>query len=123
MRSIRTKGVLTSLEFMRFALRYSDSVGDTGHSGADVDTTACWPPLRATQTQCTCAVELRPGRITVNTKRNKRTQGTQGAKHTGSDCPERTTNNHERNRCKEREQLRPQPVSRYWPRSQPPHLA
>lgn len=33
----------------------------------EANSTACWPPVRATQTQCSCALELRPGRIAVST--------------------------------------------------------
>lgn len=32
-----------------------------------VDAESCWPPARATETPCTCAVELKPGRIAVST--------------------------------------------------------
>lgn len=40
------------------------------NSDIDLDTGGCWPPVRATETPCTCAVELKPGKVILNTLRS-----------------------------------------------------
>jgi GNAT superfamily N-acetyltransferase len=46
--------------------------GAQSRSNLDIEpgTGGCWPPVPATMTSCTCAVELKPGKVLPNTLRN-----------------------------------------------------